>query len=154
VHALGNAEGRGVFALEIRRPGPTFRAWDNVRFPLRNLDIDAALGAVNLAATRREDFLVEPARVRPGVRRSVDCEYFRLEHIEPTPRVAVDVPASSAHCLHALAGCVELQRAGEPVTTLERGESAVVPAGVGAYRIVARDAPAAVVRVSVPPYGD
>jgi hypothetical protein len=51
VHALGSPEGRAVLALEIRRPGPTFRAWDNVRFPLRNLDIDAALAALNLQAT-------------------------------------------------------------------------------------------------------
>ena len=51
VHALGNPEGRGVFALEIRRPGPTFRAWDNVRFPLRDIDIDATLEALNLTAT-------------------------------------------------------------------------------------------------------
>jgi mannose-6-phosphate isomerase class I len=153
-HALGNPEGRGVLALEIRRPGPTFRAWDNVRFPLRNLDVEGALAAVNLAATRREDFIVEPRHVRPGVRRSVDCEYFRLEHLEPTARVAVDVPASSAHCLHVLAGRVETQRAGQALATLERGESAFVPAGVGAYRIVARGEPAAVVRVIVPPYGD
>src|SRR5262245_59458064 len=55
VHALGNPEGRSVFALEIRRPGPTFRAWDNVRFPLRKLDIENALEAVNLAATRPKE---------------------------------------------------------------------------------------------------
>ena len=72
VHALGNPEGRGVFALEIRRPGPTFRAWDNVRFPLRDIDIDATLEALNLTATRPAEFMVEPKRVRPGVRRSVD----------------------------------------------------------------------------------
>src|SRR5690606_7034549 len=39
VHALGNPEGLEILALEIRRPGPTFRAWDNVRFPLRRIDI-------------------------------------------------------------------------------------------------------------------
>jgi mannose-6-phosphate isomerase class I len=154
VHALGNTEGRGVLALEIRRPGPTFRAWDNVRFPLRSLDIEAALDALSLAATRREDFVVEPATVRPGVRRSVDCEYFRLEHIEPTAGVAVDVSASPPHCLHALAGTVRVHRAAEPIATLERGESALVPAGVGTYRILAVGAPAAIVKVSVPPYGD
>jgi mannose-6-phosphate isomerase class I len=154
VHALGNPEGRGVLALEVRRPGPTFRAWDNVRFPLRKLDIEAALEAVNLAATRREDFVVKPTRVRPGVRCSVDCEYFRLEHIEPTVSVPVDVPASPPHCLHALAGRVGVFREGEAIATLERGESAFVPAGVAAYRILAVDEPAAVIRVSLPPHGD
>ena len=85
VHALGNPEGRGVFALEIRRPGTTFRAWDNARFPLRDIDIDATLEALNLTATEPAEFIVEPKLVRPGVRRSVDSEYFRLEHLEPTP---------------------------------------------------------------------
>ena len=154
VHALGNPEGRGVFALEIRRPGPTFRAWDNVRFPLRAVDIEDALAAVNLSATRPEDFIVEPKLVRPGVRRSVDCEYFRIEHLEPQPDLAVDVPASAPHCLHGIAGRVSVRRPdGSELGTLERGESAFVPVGVGAYRIEA-EAPAAVVKVTVPPYVD
>jgi mannose-6-phosphate isomerase class I len=155
VHALGNPEGRGVFALEIRRPGPTFRAWDNVRFPLRNVDIDAALEAVNRTATRAEEFLVEPKRVRPAVRRSVDCEYFRVEHLEPTSSQPVNVPASGPHCLHALAGRVSVRRSdGSELGTLERGESAFVPVGVGAYRLEAGGAPAAVVKVTLPPYVD
>ena len=66
--------------------------------------------------------------MRPGVRRSVDCEYFRLEHLEPTPLLAIDVPASAPHCLHALAGRVDVQRSRRrELGTLERGESALVP---------------------------
>ena len=154
IHALGNPEGRAVFALEIRRPGPTFRAWDNVRFPLRNLDIEGALEAVNLAATRPQDFIVAPKRVRPGVRRSVDSEYFRLEHLEPTARHVIDVPASAPHCLHSIAGSVSLRRGDQEIGALERGESAFVPADVGAYRVVADSEPAALVRVTLPPYVD
>jgi len=155
VHALGNPERRNVFALEIRQPGPTMRAWDNVRFPLRDLDIDGALEALNLAATRPEEFIVKSKRVRPGVRRSVDCEYFRLEHLEPTSSLAIDMPASAPHSLHALAGRVALQRSGgSELGTLESGESAFVPSRVGAYRVVAEEAPALVVRVTLPPYVD
>ncbi|HET7923905.1 MAG TPA: hypothetical protein VFL30_03350, partial [Rhodanobacteraceae bacterium] len=154
VHALGNPEGRAVFALEIRRPGPTLRAWDNVRFPLRNLDIEGAFEAVNLAATRPRDFIVAPKRVRPGVSRSVDCEYFRLEHLAPTARLAIDIPASAPHCLHALAGSVSVRRGEDEIATVERGESAFVPVGVGAYRVVADREPASVVRVTLPPYVD
>jgi mannose-6-phosphate isomerase class I len=155
VHALGNPEGRSVFALEIRRPGPTFRAWDNVRFPLRDIDVDAALEALNLRATSPAEFVVKPKLVRPGVRRSVDCEHFRLEHLEPTLGVSVDVPASTPHSLHALAGHVRLQRGdGRELGTLERGESALVPVNVGAYRIVAVGAPSALVKVDLPPDGD
>ncbi|HEX7237350.1 MAG TPA: type I phosphomannose isomerase catalytic subunit [Gammaproteobacteria bacterium] len=154
VHALGNPEGRAVLALEIRRPGPTFRAWDNVRFPLRNLDIEGAFEAVNLAATRPQDFIVAPKPVRPGVSRSVDCEYFRLEHLEPTAGIAIDVPASAPHCLHSLSGLVKVRRGADVIGTVERGESAFVPAGVGAYRLVAKGGSANVVRVTLPPYGD
>ncbi len=155
VHALGNPEGRGVFALEIRRPGTTFRAWDNVRFPLRDIDIDATLEALSLTATRPEEFLVGSTPVRPGVRRSVDSEYFRLEHLEPAPHLTVEVAASGPHTLHALAGRASIVRStGEEIGTLERGESALVPAQVGAYRVVAADEPAAIVKVTLPPYAD
>jgi mannose-6-phosphate isomerase class I len=152
VHALGNPEGRGVFALEIRHPGPTLRAWDNVRFPLRDIDVEAALAALNLAATRPEDFIVEPTPVAPGVCRSVDCEYFRLEHLEPTPSLVIEVPASAPHCLHALAGRVSVRRNGSELGTLARGESVFVPAAVGAYSVTADGAPATVLRVILPPY--
>jgi mannose-6-phosphate isomerase class I len=155
VHALGNTEGRAVLALEIRRPGPTYRAWDNVRFPLREIDIDAALGALNLNATRAEEFVVEPQRVRAGVRRSVDSEYFRLEHLEPTALQSVAVPPGAAHTLHAIAGAVSVYAAdGSCVGRLRAGASALVPRGVGAYRVAADEEPAAVVKVELPPYAD
>jgi hypothetical protein len=155
VHALGNPEGRSVFALEIRRPGTTFRAWDNVRFPLRDIDIDATLEALSLTATRPEEFLVGSTPVRAGVRRSVDSEHFRLEHLEPAPHLVVEVAASEPHTLHALAGRASIVRStGKEIGTLERGESALVPAQVGAYRVVAADGPAALVKVTLPPYAD
>jgi mannose-6-phosphate isomerase class I len=155
VHALGNPEGRGVFALEIRRPGITFRAWDNARFPLRDIDIDATLEALNLTATEPADFVLEPKPQRPGVRRSVDSEHFRVEHLEPTPSLTVDIPASTPHSLHALSGRVNVLRAdGELLGTLERGESALVPAKVGAYRLEADGEPASLVKVDLPPYAD
>ena len=68
VHALGNPEGLEILALEIRRPGPTFRAWDNVRFPQREVDVAAAIEALNLRATRPEEFISkrEPIPGREG----------------------------------------------------------------------------------------
>jgi len=117
------------------------------------LDIDAALGVLNLEATEARDFFVEPITVRPGVQRSVDCEYFRLEHLTPTARAAIAVPASGPHCLHVLAGAVLVERHdGADLGVLARGESALVPALVGAYRVIASEEPALVVRVEVPPY--
>ena len=155
VHALGNPEGRGVFALEIRRPGTTFRAWDNVRFPLRDIDIDAALEALNLTATEPAEFIVEPKLVRPGVRRSVDSEYFRLEHLEPTPLLAIDVPASDA----AHAARARGPRRRPAARRRDAGHARARRIGarareVGAYRLVADGEPAALVKVDLPPYVD
>jgi hypothetical protein len=153
VHALGNPERREILALEIRRPGVTFRAWDNVRFPLREIDVAAAVGSMNLARTGAKDFIVEPEAVpgRPGVRRSVVSEHFAIEHLEPTEAAAVSVPRSPPHCLHALEGSASVYATdGALVGRLARGESAIVPVGVGAYRVAADGARAALVKVDLP----
>lgn len=151
VHALGNPERREVLALEIRRPGPTFRAWDNVRFPMRAVDVNAAVAALNLERTGPDDFIVEPVAVpgRDGAFVSVDCEFFRLEHLRPERGRQVRVPADPGHCLHVIEGGVDLHANGRALGRLERGRSAIVPVGVGAYEVSADDA-AHVVRVSLP----
>ena len=155
IHALGSPEGRALLALEIRRPGVTYRAWDNVRFPLRPIDIAATFGAVNLSATRPDEFIVQPRQVRAGVQRSVDSEYFRIEHLVPTGLTSVEVPATPPHTLHALAGAVSVYATdGENVGRLARGESALVPVGVGAYRVAADEEPALVIKAELPPYAD
>jgi mannose-6-phosphate isomerase class I len=152
VHALGNPESREILALEIRRPGPTFRAWDNVRFPLRNVDVDSAIAALNLKRTTAADFITEPRAVpgRPGVFRSVDSEYFRVEHLRPTRGIPVAVPRELPHSLHVIAGEVTVvAEDGRNVGTLARGESALVPLGVGAYLIRTGNS-AELVKASVP----
>lgn len=152
VHALGNPEGREILALEIRRPGPTFRAWDNVRFPRREVDVAAALAALNLRATKPEEFIVERVAVpgRPGVTVSVDCEDFRIEHLQPAPGRPVDAPAAGPHTLHCIAGSARVIDAKDrPLGIIEQGESALVPVGVGAYRVAA-DGAAELVRVTLP----
>src|SRR5690606_11652522 len=75
VHCLGNPERKSMLLLEIRRPGVTYRAWDHVRFPLRELAIRQAFESMSCAASRPEDFIVEPRPIadRPGVLRSVEC---------------------------------------------------------------------------------
>jgi hypothetical protein len=153
VHALGNPEGHEVLALEIRRPGPTFRAWDNVRFPVREIDIDAALGSLNLRATTIDDFLVVPEAVagRPGVYCSVDSPAFRVEHLRPAAEFGVSVPAEAPHCLHAIDGTVDIRGSdGRSLGRLRRGESALVPVAVGPYTVSTEDAGSEVVKVSVP----
>ena len=154
VHALGNPQGRELLALEIRRPGPTLRAWDNVRFPLREIDVRAALGALNLRRTEPHELIAARSAVpnRPGVSVSVDSEYFRLEHLEPDLKRGVDVPAEPPHTLHAIAGRALLRSVatGAVLAELNRGESALVPLGVGAYRVSAAVPATHIVKVTFP----
>lgn len=153
VHALGNPEGRELLALEVRRPGPTFRAWDNVRFPLREIDVAAALDALNLRRTEPAEFAapVQPVPGRPGVAVSVDSPYFRLEHLTPHADLVVDVPAGAPHSLHAIAGRATLLSAsGTVLAQLARGESALVPIGVGAYIVRAAEGEPHIVKVELP----
>jgi Phosphomannose isomerase type I len=152
VHALGNPERREILALEVRRPGPTFRAWDNVRFPVREVNVDAAIAAMNLRRTSAADFVVEPRAVagRAGVYCSVDSPVFRVEHLRPHAQAPVAVPAEAPHSLHVLAGEVMVVADGERlVGHLARGHSALVPIGVGGYA-VHTDASADVVKASLP----
>lgn len=153
VHALGNPEQREILVLEIRRPGPTFRAWDNVRFPLRHVDIDAAISALNLRRTEPAEFEIEatPLPGRAGVTRSVSCASFEIEHLRPTLSASVHVPQETPHCLHAVSGSVSVHAdSGRSLGTLTRGESAIVPVKVGAYHLAADRGDAEVVKVSLP----
>lgn len=152
VHALGNPERREILALEVRRPGPTFRAWDNVRFPAREVDVGAALEALNLQRTSAEDFVVEPVPVagRPGVFRSVDGDQFHVEHLRPRAGANVAVGAEAPHSLHAIAGEATFTGAdGRFVGRLARGQSALVPIGVGAY-VVSAERSAEIVKAGLP----
>ena len=143
VHALGNTEGRGVFALEIRRPGTTFRAWDNVRFPLRDIDIDAALDALNLKATRAADFVVEPKLVRPACAAPSTATTSGSSISSRRLTFAIDVPPPPRiACMRCEAACGSCVTMASELGTLERGESAFVPLHVGAYRVVADGEPA------------
>ena len=153
VHALGNPHGHEILALEVRRPGPTLRAWDNVRFPLRQIQIDAAVDAMNLSKTDASEFIVEPVAVPgfPGVSRSIDSEYFCVEHLAPTSQQCVTVPQQAPHCLHVLSGRVAIDTIdGDDLGTLARGQSALIPIGVGAYRINTADEHVDMVKVSLP----
>jgi len=155
VHALGNPEGLEILMLEVRRPGPTFRAWDNVRFPLRDIDLERTFESLSFAATRPEEFEIEPTPIpgRPGAFRSVASEAFTVEHLRPRAQAAVTVKAQGPHTLHVLAGAITVEdEAGRPLAALARGESALIAAGRERYllRETAPSTPAEVVRVEIP----
>ena len=154
VHALGNPQGKEILALEIRRPGPTFRAWDHVRFPLRPIDVDKTLDALNLRATRPADFIVTPRPLAgcPGVFRSVEDDWFVVDHLRPRPGADLGLPAGTPmHTLHAVRGTVELRTSdNRTLASLTRGQSALIPVTIGSYRLATDDSDAEVVMVTIP----
>ena len=155
VHALGNTEGHNVFALEIRRPGTTFRAWDNVRFPLRDIDIDGgarciephghrACGLHRRAATRA------PRRAPLRRLRILSARASRAD------AAACDRRACGAAALLARARGPR-QRDAQRRRVVGHARARRVGArarAVGAYRLVAAGGPAALVKVDLPPYVD
>jgi len=153
VHALGNPEQKEILALEIRRPGPTFRAWDNVRFPMRDIDVEAAIGALNLQATTIDEYIVSPMPVagRAGVFCSVDSAAFRVEHLRPGLLGTVEIAEEPPHCLLAIRGNASVvARDGRVVGDLQQGESAVVPIGVGGYRVESSIDDTEIIKASLP----
>jgi hypothetical protein len=71
--------------------------------------------------------------------------------LAPTAALSVDVPAAGPHCLHALHGNVRVHSAaGELLGELARGESALVPFGIDAYRVSADTPDVHLVKVSLP----
>lgn len=167
VHALGNPQGKAILLLEIRCPCPTLRAWDHVRFPMRALDIDGALSAMRCRASRPDDF-VRPRRPTgtPGVLRSVDSEIFTIDHVclgtraraphapPPGPQEVRLHTGGRFRTLHAIHGRADITDArGQVVGHLRRGESALLPAALGAYGIRAVDGAAEVVQVFMPGSG-
>ena len=154
IHALGNPEGREILALEVRSPAPTYRAWDNVRFPVRPVDVATTLDAVNLEATRPADFIVtpEPLEGHPGVFRSVADPSFIVHHLRPRPGKDVTPPDSGGwHTLHCIDGSTDVVTArGDVLATLERGQSALIPVSMETYRLVTTAEKAEVLMVNVP----
>jgi hypothetical protein len=154
VHCLGNPEGRSMLLLEVRRPGPTYRAWDHVRFPLRELAIEEAIAAMSCAATSPEDFVVEPQEVpgRPGVLRSVECPAFIIDHLCPRPGVSVSALTEGLPTtLHAIRGAARLFGPGDTSWgTLRAGESLLLPAGVVSLRLEGQTPDTELVQVTIP----
>jgi hypothetical protein len=154
VHCLGNPERKWMLLLEIRRPGVTYRAWDHVRFPLRELAIGQALEVMNCAASRPEDFIIEPRPIadRPGVVRSVECPAFVVDHLRPRPGVAVVAATDGLpSTLHGIRGTVRLYGAGNrDWGILRAGQSLVLPYRLTSLRIEALTPDAELVQVTVP----
>lgn len=138
IHALGNPNNYEILALEIRRPGTTYRLWDNARFPLRLLDIETALSTLNLQQTDVKDFIVEPLTIAPGIEKLVDSESYIIERLT----VELNKPILQTidrcpHFLFAINGAIKLTDAsGKLLGVIQQGESGIMPVGVTEYTCV------------------
>lgn len=134
VHALGDPEGRAILLLEVRRPGPTLRAWDHARFPLRRLDVAEAIAAAPPRATSPDAYRVAPQPVagHPGVTRAVACEAFTVELVEPPRGEAALLPGvEGPRTLHVVEGVLSLHGAGgRALGSMRAGQSTFVPAAL------------------------
>lgn len=131
IHALGNPDQREILMLEIRRPGVTYRAWDNVRFPLREIDIDKTLQELHLGQTRAEEFIVQPQANpdQPAIRQLVANEHFTVDQVELRAGDSVEIAQRRFATLHFIAGHAEINTA-QGRLELQAGQSAIVPAAL------------------------
>jgi hypothetical protein len=131
IHALGDPGAKRALIFEVRRPGVTHRAWDHLRFPIREIAIDDALATMTCAASSPEQFRVAPRSLpeRPGVRRSVESPAFIVDHLQPTPHQPIELHAANLpSTLHALRGEIDLHdREGRSLGRLRAGESLLLP---------------------------
>jgi len=145
LHALGNAQGRAVLALEIRRVGPTLRAWDHGRLPIRALDIAAAIAGVPMTASRRDAFvLAEDDRDL-----AIDSGAFTAERLRVGPAAIARDGRGRPEFVHVCTGTALLV-GGRQSTTLHAGQSALVPAGWASWGL-RTESTASVVIASVAP---
>ncbi len=143
VHALGNPEGKEILALEIRKPGVTYRLWDNVRFPLRPLTIDESLVALNLLAIDPQELKVtlKPDEHQVGIYYSVQDDFIKINHIKLHKNEHVEITDfNMPHILLSIAGSAHIiNEKYQTTSTLSQGESALVPVVLERYAIQALD---------------
>lgn len=151
VHALGNPEGHELVVLEIRRPGPTLRAWDHGRFPLRELRIAGALDAMAHGRAEPQAYRVRGRPGRAGVWRWIECEHFVADELRLEARVTLRRSSpGGARTLHVLEGELSVQSPSGAELLLAAGRSTLLPHALSEYEVVAPRGPARALEVSIP----
>lgn len=154
VHAIGP----GVALYELQEYSDiTYRLYDYGRLQAsgkpRELHVERALDVM----------CYEPSpavKVRPCVinaddaterRTLVACDYFVEEEIRIRERFTYEVNHASLQILTVLEGACVLRSGGDSLMRLELGETAVLPAGMGAYAL---EGASRLIRAYVPEPGD
>jgi len=140
IHALGP----GIVLFELQRASDiTYRLYDWGRGGEagRALHVDEALAVAKLAPEARH-VAVPPVAAdgRGGRRRPLfACPAFALEAVDIDAATSDDTDGWSFHVLHGLRGRATIQPDGDdgPPLPLAAGQTALIPAACGAYRVTA-----------------
>jgi mannose-6-phosphate isomerase len=147
IHAI-NA---GIMLFEIQQKSDlTYRVYDYDRRDAqgnpRELHIERALDVTNYAAA--PPAVVEPKRLDAARTLLVSCPYFAMERLNPATPLDTATDPGSFEILTLIDGAVNLGCADGDLP-LARGESIVLPASLGVYRL-APDPSAVLLRCYVP----
>ena len=147
IHAI-NA---GIMLFEIQQKSDlTYRVYDYDRHDAqgrpRELHIERALDVTHYDAA--PPAVVEPQRLDDTRTLLVSCPYFAMERLDLAAPLATTTDPGSFEILTTIDGLANLAWAGGQ-QRLARGESIVLPASLGAYRL-APDSSATLLRCYVP----
>jgi mannose-6-phosphate isomerase len=147
IHAI-NA---GIMLFEIQQKSDlTYRVYDYDRRDAqghpRELHIERALDVTSYAAAAPA--VVEPQRLDAARTLLVSCPYFAMERLDLVTPLAAATDPGSFEILTAIDGAADLAWAAG-AQHLARGESIVLPANLGAYKLEP-EASATLLRCYVP----
>jgi mannose-6-phosphate isomerase len=147
IHAI-NA---GIMLFEIQQKSDlTYRVYDYDRRDAqgrpRELHVERALDVTSYDAA--PPAVVEPKRLDGARTLLVSCPYFAMERLDLAAPLAAATDPGSFEILTAIDGATRLAWT-DGVQSLARGESIVLPASLGSYRL-APDPSATLLRCYVP----
>ena len=147
IHAI-NA---GIMLFEIQQKSDlTYRVYDYGRHDAqghaRELHVERALDVTTYAAA--PPAVVEPTQLDDARTLLVQCPYFAMERLDLSAPLAAEVDPGSFEIFTTIDGAARLAWA-DGEQRLARGESIVLPASLGAYRL-APDPSATLLRCYVP----
>lgn len=133
LHALGP----GLLVYEVQQTSDwTYRVydWGRPQTETRKLHIEKSIQST------RADFtapIIPPPAYGDGTtHKLVECEYFTLELLSAASHtINLDTKGESFHAITVIEGNVILKNGGEQVQ-LEKFQTAVVPANMGAYQLI------------------
>lgn len=143
---------QGVALLEIQQPSDTtYRVYDYDRPGVdgrpRALHLEEALAVTRFGAQppmlERPEMLTQ----RPGLihQRLVSCPAYTIERLTLEQATTLHEPTPRARVIFSLEGTVELTAAQSPALSLERAQTAIVPACLSELKVTPRSRLASVI---------